>query len=273
MKTLVVAATLIATIGSLRAQEASEVKEPDPFVADVAAEPERGPTKIKFREGSEIEVTDERLVPVALEEIKFDADLSKLSETESIGIEDRRAIRGFYQPKAMWRVDDGFIGSYDGGEFGGALFHFSKDGSQRTLIVGEHVDDVTQMGENEFFAAGGLEHLDAGTGSLIALERRKDGSWRTKVLARFSDGVAGIVGRIEGRNSIVVSTWWTVPAGHRTPPDPPGQETRAHVGNYFEVRKDGWMRYLGESTWVSGGHSPKTKTSQQDGGGKGEQRR
>lgn len=263
MKTLVATATLVAVFGSLNAQGA-----PDPFGGDVAAGPQRGLTTIKFREGTEIEINDDRLVQVDLDEIKFDVDLSKLTEAESAGIADRRAIRGFDRPKAMWKIDDGLLGAYDSGEFGGALFHFSKDGSQRMLIVGEHVDDVIQIGENEFLAAGGLEHLDLGTGALIAIERKKNRGWSTKVIARFFDGVAGIVGRIEGRGSIVVSTWRTVPAGHLTAPDPPEQETRANIGSYFEIRKDGWMRYLGESTWVSRVHRPKSRTSQQDAGGK-----
>jgi len=200
-------------------------------------------------------------VQVDLDEVEFDLDLSKLTEAESAGIEDQRAIRWFDRPKAMWRIEGGFLGAYDGGEFGGALFHFSNDGSQRTLIVGEHVNDVIMVGKNGYVVAGGLEHLDFGIGTLIAVERDKDGSWNSKVISRFFDGVAAIVGKTNG-DTIVVSTWRTIFSGHVTPQDEGEVETCQHIGAYFEVKKDGWMRYLGKAVYPFKVYRPKVKNSE-----------
>lgn len=250
MKALLVATLLIGTFGCLTAQDT------DPFGGDVASEPERGPTKLKFRSGTEFEVNDDRLAEIDLKEIHFDLDLSGLTKRESAGIGDQRAVRFFGRPKAMWRLDDGFLAAYDGGEFGGALFYFSRDGKTRELVVAEHISDLISVSKGQYIATGGLEHLDSVTGLVVSLKQGQDLGWKSQVVARFFDGIAGISGRTK-EGTTIVSTWRSIASGHLTPPDGEKAETRVLVGAYFELKNDGWMRYLGESVRALEVYRPK----------------
>ena len=261
MKALLVATILIGTFGCLTAQDT------DPFDGDVASEPERVPTTLKFKSGTELEVNDDRLAEIDLKEIHFDLDLSSLAKRESAGIEDRRAVRFFDRPKAMWRLDDGFLAAYDGGEFGGALFYFSRDGKTRELVVAEHISDLISVSKRQYVATGGLEHLDSATGVVVSLKQGQDLRWKSQVVARFFDGIAGISGRTK-EGTTIVSTWRSIASGHLTPPDGKEAETRVIVGAHFELKNDGWMRYLGESVRALEVNRPmKKQNSEQAGAG------
>lgn len=101
----------------------------------------------------------------------------------------------FDTPTVVWRIDGGFLASFDAGEFGGALF-FSHHGSKRwTKILDAHVAHLERFGGDSFLAVGGLAHLGTSEGKAFHLTRGNTGKWKSKLVFKTEVGVPLILGK------------------------------------------------------------------------------
>lgn len=170
-----------------------------------------------LRDGSKVNVANHALKPTKLSDIKFKTDLSNLTPVESKGIEDKRALKGFNRPQAIWRVKGGYLAYYDGGEFGAALFHFSSDGSRRFLVLADYVEEIAPLTEGGFLIAGGFRDY----GAVHIITKNDKHRWGSKLLMISLMGVPTLEGRLPNKNFIV---------------------SNLRLGTYTELRIDGWMR-------------------------------
>lgn len=85
-----------------------------------------------------------------------------------------------------FRVDDGWIASFNKGEFGGSVWWFAPDGRRRYRISGENVEGFvpTKAG---LLMLEGLCHMNAEKGSLRQLVRNPDGLWASVPFANLGD--------------------------------------------------------------------------------------
>lgn len=99
-------------------------------------------------------------------------------------------------PGFTLKVDDGWIVAYNRGEFGGALYWFSKDGKARKKISDHQVNEFLLEG-TRIFAVQGLAHLGLSEGSIIEV-KKVGGEWKAEdmiplpgsgdAIARVADG-------------------------------------------------------------------------------------
>ncbi|MCW1884861.1 hypothetical protein OKA04_08985 [Luteolibacter flavescens] len=102
--------------------------------------------------------------------------------------------QAFETPDKIWRIDGGFLASFDAGEFGGALF-FSQHGAKRwTKVVDAHVTHLERFEGDTYLVAGGLAHLSITEGKAYLLSRSNTGRWRSKVVFATEVGVPFILG-------------------------------------------------------------------------------
>jgi hypothetical protein len=101
----------------------------------------------------------------------------------------------FETPTAVWRIDGGFLASFDAGEFGAALF-FSQHGAKRWIkIVDAHVAHLERFEGDSYLAVGGLLlNLDTTRGRAFLLTRSNTGKWKSKMVFETQVGVPLIVG-------------------------------------------------------------------------------
>jgi hypothetical protein len=160
--------------------------------------------------------------------------------------------RKFDTPFRIWRVDGGYFGAFDGGEWGGALF-FAVDGATKwTRIINTHIQDLESYDyeADTFLATGGLAHLSSSGGTAYILSRLANGEWQTRVVFRSEVGIPRVAGmaatdlflKAESKRLIVLSL-----------ESPMGREP------FFGVDATGAVHYLGE-------RASKT-SSEQDGTG------
>jgi hypothetical protein len=76
---------------------------------------------------------------------------------------------------AYVRVPDGWLVSYNGGEFGGVVLWYSADGKTNREVSGDRVNAFVET-KDGVFAATGLSHGGADFGALVRFTR-KDGQW------------------------------------------------------------------------------------------------
>jgi hypothetical protein len=82
-------------------------------------------------------------------------------------------------------VADGFLVGFDAGEWGGALFWFSRDGKTWRQLSEENVRGLVPLGPGEVLALHGLNHLGLRRGAARWLMRDAQGRWtvsETKML-------------------------------------------------------------------------------------------
>lgn len=65
----------------------------------------------------------------------------------------------------------GFLVGFDAGEWGGALFWFSADGSRRQRVVGQNVRGLVPIGADAVLSIEGLAHLSLSFGYVHRIER------------------------------------------------------------------------------------------------------
>ncbi len=92
---------------------------------------------------------------------------------------------GFHGPSAFARVDDGWLIAFNHGEFGAALYWFSRNGNQRYKISDHQVVDFISTPDG-ILATEGLAHMSSSQGSLIRIAREKgDKQWTAKSLVKL----------------------------------------------------------------------------------------
>ncbi len=104
--------------------------------------------------------------------------------------------RKFDVPFRIWRVDGGYFGAFNGGEWGGALF-FAVDGATKwTRIINTHIQDLESYGyeTDTFLATGGLAHLSSSGGTAYILSRLANGEWQARVVFRSESGIPRVAG-------------------------------------------------------------------------------
>jgi hypothetical protein len=86
---------------------------------------------------------------------------------------------------AVQRVEDGWLVGFNDGEFGAALYWFSKDGRQKYKISDDQVVDFMRTPQG-IIAIQGLAHLTLSEGSVIRVDRSSDaGRWRSVTIKKL----------------------------------------------------------------------------------------
>lgn len=81
-------------------------------------------------------------------------------------------------PGIALRVDDGWLGGSNRGEWGGELV-FIRDGGAAQKILDENVEDIYLLGDR-YIAVTGLAHLGSNNGMLFELTADKSGQWSAR---------------------------------------------------------------------------------------------
>lgn len=105
----------------------------------------------------------------------------------------------FEKPETVWEVDGGYLASFNGGEFGSALFYADRNGNQWTRILAEPVEHCVQVKGDRFLLSGGLGHLDTVAGKVFFLERTPDGKWSSKKVLESDFGIPTLIGESRTR--------------------------------------------------------------------------
>lgn len=101
------------------------------------------------------------------------------------------------------KVNDGWIVGFDAGEFGGALWWFSPDGTKRTKVMDANVLRLipTKAG---LLAIEGIAHGGTDEGKVIRLVQDRNGRWQGEVFADLGHAPQVVVKDVDG--SLVVAT-------------------------------------------------------------------
>lgn len=100
----------------------------------------------------------------------------------------------FYKPKTVWAVDGGYLASFNGGEFGSALFYADRNAKRWTRLLAEPVEHCVQVKADCFLISGGLAHLEVAAGAVFFLERMPNGKWSTRKVLEFDFGIPTLIG-------------------------------------------------------------------------------
>lgn len=102
--------------------------------------------------------------------------------------------RRFDRPTKIWRVEGGFFGAFDGGEWGGALFFATDRATKWTRIIDTHIQDLERFEGDTFLASGGLAHMSASMGAAYLITRKETGEWVPRKVFCSESGVPRITG-------------------------------------------------------------------------------
>ena len=84
-------------------------------------------------------------------------------------------------------VSDGFVVGIDGGEWGGSLDWFSKDGKKQVSLGKDNVTGLAPLGNDEVLVLSGLNHLGIEEGTARWLTHDAKG-WHTLTTAKLDGG-------------------------------------------------------------------------------------
>lgn len=93
--------------------------------------------------------------------------------------------KDFYD-RSVVKVSDGWIVAYDGGEWGGEIQWFSKDGKNRYKISENRVLDFINI-QNHLYALSGLAHKMLSEGYLLKLGKDENNKWTASIMADLKD--------------------------------------------------------------------------------------
>lgn len=147
------------------------------------------------------------------------------------------------------RVEDGWLTGFNVGEFGAALYWFSRDGKQNYKISDHQVVDFFS-GLDGLYAIEGLGHMGYSSGSVIRIARAGPGErWQSSTVVELPDEPCTVSTRRDGTmfitssHSIVaispdrqVTTllqepWWYRPTSSVLSPD----ERKLYIGMQYFV--------------------------------------
>lgn len=97
-------------------------------------------------------------------------------------------------PTAVWRVDGGFLGAFNYGEFGGALFFAKRDSVKWVKILDGHISHLKRFEGERYLAVGGIAHLGLTEGRAFLLSRNDSGKWTSRKVYETQVGVPQILG-------------------------------------------------------------------------------
>jgi hypothetical protein len=151
----------------------------------------------------------------------------------------------FDNPTAVWRTEGGYFASFDYGEFGGGLFFGTKRGGKWRRICGLHIQDVEPLGNERWIVAGGVLH----GGNVILVNRRPNGSWKTRKIFSSEAGIPRIVGTCVLRSFIGMGEKrlivFILGRNGETPDGKPTILGFYGLAGVFGVDGDGVIYYLG----------------------------
>ncbi len=214
---------VLLTLGGVAADE-----ETDPFAVIPLGVSEKKEIKEEFETTGAFKV-----VPVRgwIEGIPSE-DWPKIESPTNFNRHFDRAFR-------IWRVDGGYFGAFDGGEWGGALFFAADNAARWTRIIDTHIQDLERFEGDTFLAAGGVAHLSQSDGEAYLIIRQPTGKWQARKIFSSNMGVPRIIGtsatdafwRANSKKLIVLGLEY-----------PLGSEP------FFGVDVSGTIHYIGEST-------------------------
>lgn len=126
---------------------------------------------------------------------------------------DRRPGRPSFVPRAgkfrgasaFVPIDDGWLVGFNEGEFGAALYWFSRDGTANYKISDHQVVEFFSLSDG-FHAIEGLAHLGLSAGSVIRITRPDPGArWQAASAAKLPAAPYAVVVRKNGTALIVLS--------------------------------------------------------------------
>jgi hypothetical protein len=99
---------------------------------------------------------------------------------------------------AFMRVDDGWLVGFNQGEFGAALYWFSRDGNQSYKVSDDQVVAFFSV-PGALYAIEGLAHMDVSQGSVIRIARAEPGErWRASTLVELPHAPCTVSTRRDG---------------------------------------------------------------------------
>jgi hypothetical protein len=91
----------------------------------------------------------------------------------------------FHGASTFADVDDGWLVAFNQGEFGAALYWFSRDGKDNYKVSDHQVVDFFSVAET-LYAIEGLAHLIMSEGSIIRIARpQRDAHWQASVVTKL----------------------------------------------------------------------------------------
>jgi hypothetical protein len=106
-------------------------------------------------------------------------------------------------PMTVYEVADGWLAAYNRGEFGAALWWYSKDGAQRYHISNHQVNQFICHKEH-IFAVEGLAHMGSSEGSLIELTSNA-GRWSARTFVDLPGAGEAVCALHDGRLCVATS--------------------------------------------------------------------
>jgi hypothetical protein len=88
------------------------------------------------------------------------------------------------------KVDDGWIATYNRGEFGAAVYWFNEDGTVDRKLSDHHIKRFF-YDEDRIFAIEGIAHLSRSRGSIVEIVK-KDGEWECETFIDLLNAPAAI---------------------------------------------------------------------------------
>jgi hypothetical protein len=102
-------------------------------------------------------------------------------------------------------VDDGWLVGFNEGEFGGALYWFSRDGKHSYPISNDQIVDFFSLADG-IYAIEGLAHLSGSRGSILRVTRPKEGApWRAQSVVALPYAPYAVSVRRDGTAVITLS--------------------------------------------------------------------
>ena len=111
----------------------------------------------------------------------------------------------FRRTSAAAAVDDGWLVGFNEGEFGGALYWFSRDGKRSYPISNDQIVDFFPLA-GALYAIEGLAHLGGSRGSILRLTRPREGApWRAQSVVALPYAPYAVSVRRDGTAMITLS--------------------------------------------------------------------
>ena len=105
----------------------------------------------------------------------------------------------------MTAVDDGWLIGFNEGEFGGALYWFSRDGKRSFVISSDQIVDFFSLADG-LYAIEGLAHMSASRGSILRISRPKQGvPWQARSVLALPYAPYAVTVRRDG--TAVIMKW------------------------------------------------------------------
>jgi hypothetical protein len=119
-------------------------------------------------------------------------------------IQPQDAAKGLAGDRHVKRINDGWLVGFDAGEFGGALWWFSADGSKRRKLAEDNVAGVADSSSG-VLALVGLAHMGTDYGKVLLVREGQEGDRPVEAIADL--GSAPTAFAMESADSLIVATY------------------------------------------------------------------